>query len=248
VYASRAKRAILGRMKRPLKTPRSLVRWIFLRRRLVISRVPVELARGDPSILHSASRLTGDFFRATTLCMVAREINEKSLQGNVAELGVHRGEFASLINGCFPDRALYLLDTFEGFDRDEFDRDRREGLTSRWQPFATSIAEVEARMPHPDRVIVAKGRFPETAARIEGPFAFVSIDADLYAPTIAGLEYFCPRLVPGGYIFVHDFNQPEYRGSRKAVVEYCGRDPGMTCVPIGDWGGTAILKRHADIR
>ncbi len=225
-----------------------IVRWILWRRRLAVCRVPIVLSQGDPAILRGASRLSGDFFRAATLCVVASEINEKGLQGNVAELGVHRGEFASLINRCFPARTLYLLDTFEGFDKDEFEKDRQEGLTSRWQPFATSITEVVKRMPHPDRVVIAKGRFPGTAAQIEGPFAFASLDADLYAPTIAGLEYFCPRLVEGGYIFVHDFNQPDYRGSRKAVVEYCRKDPGMTCVPIGDWGGTAILKRHAGTR
>lgn len=225
-----------------------LVRWIFWRRRLAVSRVPIVLSHGDPAILRGASRLSGDFFRAATLCVVAREINEKGLRGNVAELGVHRGEFASLINRCFPTRTLYLLDTFEGFDRNEFEKDQREGLTHRWQPFTTDVAEVVKRMPHADKVIIAKGHFPETAAQLEGPFAFVSLDADLYVPTIAGLEYFCPRLVEGGYAFVHDFNQPDYRGSRKAVVEYCRKDPGMTCVPIGDWGGTAILKRHAGTR
>ena len=225
-----------------------LIRWILWRRRLVVCRIPIVLSQVDPAILRGASRLSGDFFRAASLCLVAREINEKGLRGNVAELGVDRGEFASLINRCFPARTLFLLDTFEGFDKDEFEKDLQEGLTRRWQQFKTSVTEVAARMPHPDRVIIAKGRFPGTAAQIEGPFAFVSLDVDLYTPTIAGLEYFGPRLVEGGYIFVHDFNQPDYRGSRKAAIEYCERDPGITCVPLGDWGGTAILKRHAGTR
>ena len=36
-------------------------------------------------------------------------------------------------------------------------------------------------------------------------FAFVSLDTDLYKPTLAGLEFFWPRMSKGGFIFIHDF-------------------------------------------
>lgn len=43
-------------------------------------------------------------------------IYSNNISGCVAEVGVFQGEFASVINKNFPDRKLYLFDTFEGFD------------------------------------------------------------------------------------------------------------------------------------
>jgi O-methyltransferase len=219
---------------------------LLLRRQRVLARVPVQLARQDLADLRRLSSLSGDFFRASTLCMVAKEINESGLPGNAAEVGVYRGDFAFLINSFFPNRTLYLFDTFQGFGADEFEKDRKEGLTFRWQPFRTDSGQLLRRMPHPEKVIVKQGHFPDTASDLQESFVFVSLDVDLYTPTIAGLEYFYPRLVEGGYIFVHDFNHPDYMGNRKAVLEFCARNIGLSYVPIGDWGGTAILKRQVE--
>ena len=48
-------------------------------------------------------------------------------------------------------------------------------------------------------------------------YAFVSIDADLYAPTAAALPLFWDRLSPGGVIMVHDYNSTQFPGVGKAV-------------------------------
>jgi O-methyltransferase len=53
----------------------------------------------------------------SSLELVAHEIYENNVIGEVAELGVYRGDFASIINALFPDRKLYLFDTFRGFAR-----------------------------------------------------------------------------------------------------------------------------------
>ena len=37
-------------------------------------------------------------------------------------------------------------------------------------------------------------------------FSLVHLDADLYSSTLAGLEFFYPRMVPGGIIIVHDYS------------------------------------------
>ena len=36
-------------------------------------------------------------------------------------------------------------------------------------------------------------------------FALVHLDCDLYAPMRAGLEFFYPKLVPGGFMIIHDY-------------------------------------------
>lgn len=47
----------------------------------------------------------------------------KNISSSVAEAGVFRGEFAKYINQFFPDRKLYLYDTFEGFNASDMKND-----------------------------------------------------------------------------------------------------------------------------
>jgi O-methyltransferase len=70
----------------------------------------------------------------------------------------------------------------------------------------------------------------------------VSLDVDLYKPTLAGLEYFYPRLSVGGCIFIHDYNNRRFKGVRKAVEEFTDAT-GATLVQLPDFAGTAILSK-----
>ena len=66
-----------------------------------------------------------DYVRIKTLELIARRL--ANVPGAVAELGVYRGQFASCMNRLFPERTLYLFDTFEGFDPEELERGFRRG-------------------------------------------------------------------------------------------------------------------------
>ena len=101
-------------------------------------------------------------------------------------------------------------------------------------------------MPFPDQCIPVKGFFPESAKGIEDSFVLVSLDADLYDPIYAGLHFFFPRLVKGGYILIHDFNNDNYKGARKAVEQFCS-EQGLNFVPLPDSGGSAIIANNACI-
>jgi O-methyltransferase len=97
------------------------------------------------------------------------------------------------------------------------------------------------RMPHPEKVVVRKGYFPVTLEGLEERFALVSLDVDLYKPTLAGLGYFYPRLSVGGCIFIHDYNSSRYKGVRKAVDEYT--EANGTLVQPPDFAGTVVLPK-----
>ena len=184
-----------------------------------------------------------DYIRLSTLELVSHEINKKQLQGSVAELGVYKGKFARYINQYFPDRSLYLFDTFEGFDSRDVQGEKSHQYSSGDQDFSdTSVEAVLKLMPHSEKCVPIKGFFPESARELDVPFAFVSIDADLYEPIYNGLVYFYPRLVAGGYIFVHDFNNDNYKGSRSAVEQYC-KEQHLNYLPLPDSGGSAILVK-----
>lgn len=184
-----------------------------------------------------------DYIRLATLELASAEINRKNIRGNVAELGVFKGRFARYINGYFKDRTFYLFDTFEGFDDRDIQREKTENFSTGSQDFSdTSIQAVLKQMPYPEKCIPVKGFFPETARDIDDRFVFVSLDADLYEPIYAGLAFFFPKLAEGGYIFVHDFNNDHYKGTRKAVEQYCS-EQNIGFVPLPDSGGSVILTK-----
>jgi len=182
-----------------------------------------------------------DYIRLSTLELASNEINNKSLEGNVAELGVYKGKFARYINQYFPDRILYLFDTFEGFDVRDVEKEKQKNFSNGEQDFSdTSIDAVLKRMPFPKQCKPVKGFFPESTKGIEDKFVFVSLDADLYEPIYHGLQFFYPRLLHGGYIFIHDFNNDGYKGSRQAVEQFCS-EQNINFVPLPDAGGSAVI-------
>ena len=184
-----------------------------------------------------------DYVRYATLGLCAQEILRKNVAGNVAEVGVYKGDFAKRLNQLFPQRQLYLFDTFAGFADQDVATEVAAGFSAGNQNFAdTSVESVLAQMPFPQQCVVKKGFFPATAAGVDDIFCFVSLDADLYDPLLEGLRFFYPRLVPGGFIFVHDFNNDGYKGARQAVLDFC-QSQSLSFIPLPDSGGTAVLSK-----
>ena len=196
--------------------------------------------------MEKLSNLTSrDYIRVCSLASVAEEIYTNSVYGNVAELGVYQGDFAKHINTAFPDKNLYLFDTFEGFNEKDkfFDIDR--GFSSAIEDFSdTNVDLVLKKMAHPKKAIVRAGYFPESVLEADRSetFSFVSIDADLYKPIYDGLQFFYPRLGRGGYIFIHDYNNKDYPGVKTAVRKYCSEE-GINCFPLVDPCGTAVITK-----
>ena len=90
-----------------------------------------------------------DYFRYSSLELAAKEINEniisKGRKENIAELGVWQGDFAQYINQLFPNQKLYLFDTFEGFDKRNFDKE--DNLSILFMTITTFLYAAESRKP-----------------------------------------------------------------------------------------------------
>ncbi|MBL7790078.1 MAG: methyltransferase [Chitinophagales bacterium] len=184
-----------------------------------------------------------DFVRYGSLELCANEIKLKNVRGNLAEVGVYKGNFSEKLNKLFPERKLYLFDTFEGFDKRDILAEIMDNYSTGEQNFSnTSVELVLSKMINKENCIVKKGFFPETTAGLEDSFCFVSLDADLYQPIYEGLHFFYPKLELGGYIFIHDFNNEGYKGAREAVVKFCA-ELKIGYTPIPDNGGTAIISK-----
>ena len=173
-----------------------------------------------------------------------RYIHERNIKGAVAELGVYKGAFAAYLSTMLPDRKIYLFDTFSGFsEKDQAEKETNIiGGVAAHDFSDTSVQEVLSAMPVKDAVVIKKGWFPETAHGVDDTFCFVSLDADLYAPILAGLEFFYPRLEKGGYIFIHDFESFRYPGCKRAVLEFCEKN-GISFVPILDRCASVIITK-----
>jgi O-methyltransferase len=184
-----------------------------------------------------------DYVRYSTLGLCYEEIIRRQVEGSIAELGVYKGDFAKRLNSLFPHRNIYLFDTFQGFNETDVEVEKDNRFSEGDQDFSdTSIESVLAKMKYPEKCIVKKGKFPDTATGVNDSFCFVSIDADLFAPIFSGLQFFYPKLEKGGFIFIHDFNNDQYKGSRQAVMEYC-QEQGIGYIPIPDSCGTVVLTK-----
>jgi O-methyltransferase len=183
-----------------------------------------------------------DYIRLSSLEFVAEEIKQRDIAGNIAELGVYRGEFAKIMNLLFFDKKLYLFDTFEGFNKKDMQIEEDNNFSDIRDNFSqTNIDIVMGKMEYPENCIVKKGYFPDTIIDVNDNFCFVSIDCDLYLPVYEGLRYFYPRLNRGGYIFVHDYNNDKkYKGAKKAVTQFA-MEQDLFFFPLSDRFGTAVF-------
>lgn len=190
-----------------------------------------------------------EYIRYRTFELAAEELKKlKDQNWNVAELGVFKGAFSRLINMKFKDKLLYMFDTFEGFDIDEGKREMNAGNCDEnfIEYFSKNNVDMVIKsMPYKDKCIIRKGLFPKTAEGLEAErYGFVSLDVDFGESTLLGLEYFYPRLIENGYIFVHDYNHTSLVGVKQAIEKYEKKNNFiLKKVPLSDSNGTLIITK-----
>ncbi len=177
--------------------------------------------------------------------LISKEVYQQKLEGAIAEVGVFRGINASVLNYFFPDRRLFLFDTFEGFDPRDIEIENGLGFEVSEYPgrtfTKTNTGLVMSRLSHKENIIIRKGWFPESAIGLEDEtFCYVFLDANLYHPIYKGLHWFYERLTSGGYIVVDLYNWEEYPGPKKAVCDF-SKEIGINYIPIPDRTGCVVF-------
>jgi hypothetical protein len=141
----------------------------------------------------------------------------RRLEGAMAEAGVFAGGSARLICEAKGDRPLHLFDVFETLQSSaavaqpgSVAREVHEHFGHVHAPRST-VERVLAGYPE---VHIHVGVLPESAGVVAAEsFSFVHHDVDLARSTLALLEFFRPRLLPGGIIVGDDYHTAAVRGA-----------------------------------
>jgi hypothetical protein len=119
------------------------------------------------------------------------------------------------------DRRTLMLDTFAGMPPPSvFDAARRAGEFRPPADQAEAIRRQAAALGVAGQVEVHAGLFADTFARLaprQLRFAFVHIDANIYAGTLDACAFTVPRVAPGGAIVFDDYSGVCDLGARLAI-------------------------------
>gem|GEM_PF-585356 len=193
---------------------------------------------------HNKFNNSGDVTRLWSFILNIKQILAENIPGDFAELGVWRGNTASVLAhyASKANRNVYLFDTFEGFDAKEL-KGIDEGVRNRFTN--TSLSMVKDVIGKPSEVCeFVQGHFPSTVSddHKKKTFSIVSLDCDLYEPTKAGLEFFYPLMPRGGLLLLHDYSSMQWPGSKKAIDEFCIRNEEYVIL-MPDKSGSAFIRK-----
>ena len=188
--------------------------------------------------------LQSDMTRFYQFSLVFEQLIKERVDGDLMELGTYQGRTATMLAQMARrlERTLHVLDTFEGFDQRDITGPDASARTGTFND--TSLEAVRARVGE-EAVRYVKGYFPETASQLppDGRYCLVHIDCDLYTPITSALEYFYPRMAPGGFIIVHDYASPSWAGAERAVDEFFATKP-ESIIPMPDGAGSAMVRKQ----
>jgi O-methyltransferase len=197
-----------------------------------------------PPFVHPLAKIirnSGDPVRYGSLALAIAGIEREGIPGAIAEVGVWRGDSSRLIHLQVPHRTLHLFDTFNGFPSCDLENAKS---ADRIRFRKTSVELVKSRLGNTDNVIIHVGRFPDTATGQEHQtYSLVSIDLDVYKPTLAALDFFYPRISPRGYCFIHDYNSPESDCAIKRATATFFCDKAELLIELPDTWGSVMFRK-----
>lgn len=151
-----------------------------------------------------------------------------TLDGDFAEFGCYRGDTSIELQKILQSQAqnekhLWLYDSFAGLpEKSPEDLSPAGDAFKQGELFVTKREVIEKFKRRNLRLPIIKKAFFEDLNETDLPekIAFAFLDGDLYQSIKTSLKLASPRMVKGGVLVVHDYNNPELPGSAKAVDEF----------------------------
>lgn len=183
-------------------------------------------------VAHDEPSARGTANVGLVLDLLARTL---AVPGDVAECGVYRGSTLvpiALETRRTTRRRVFGFDSFQGFDDtvaiDVALGGQSDG-TRRLHGFDdTSLGLVQRKLQWlglESTATLVPGYFADTLARFgDRRFAFVHLDCDLYQSYKDCLEFFWPRVSPGGIVLFDEYDDPSWPGCNLAIDEFVARE------------------------
>lgn len=155
---------------------------------------------------------------------IGRLLAARGIEGATAECGSRFGKSSFFLLSGLDDaeRPHHLFDSFEGLSESTEEDRAQEGIRA-WSAGEMSVDEQVAREKLADfpQCRFHKGWIPDRFEDVDGEsFACVHIDVDLHQPTHDTLEFFWPRLSPGGIIVSDDYGLATCPGVKHAFDDF----------------------------
>lgn len=189
----------------------------------------------DGRFLNIMRTVDGHTLLDTVRCYMLYQfgLQTEHLPGDIAEVGVYRGGTAMLLARVTENsgKEIHLFDTFSGMPPVDPEKD----LHACGDFGDTSVNEVKKYLSEVGHVRFFPGFFPDTAVSLsDKTFSLVHVDADIYQSVKDCLEFFYPRLTPGGIMVCDDYGFPTCPGARLAVDGFFQSKAEVPCyLPTG---------------
>jgi len=150
-----------------------------------------------------------------------------SLEGDIVECGVWRGGYSIFLSKLFPNKNIWVCDSYEGCQDPSKGNYYYEGERHRLGMYAVSLDEVKNNFKSFDaldesRVKFLKGWVKDTLPTADiDKISLLRIDVDSYSATLEVLDELYDKVVEGGYIIFDDFCLSE---SFDALKSFLGRE------------------------
>lgn len=180
------------------------------------------------------------------------------LPGWQAECGCWKGLSSYMLNhqskrmnSTHDGSGFVVVDSFEGLseptpeDREIYGRipNPIAGKYARAGKYKSTQEAVRKTLSEFPGIEYFQGWIPEILTHLpERTYSFVHIDLDLHDPIRGAIDYFFPRLVPGGVLVLDDYGSIGWPGAMKAGDEGAAAC-GETLLPLSS--GQAILVRRS---
>jgi O-methyltransferase len=155
-----------------------------------------------------------------------------AVDGDVVEFGCYNGDtslqLGRMLKRFGSDKELWLYDSFEGLPEKTEEDVSMLGKGFRTGALRAGRNELLRRFRRADLTMpmVVKGWFEELDAVRDVPaeIAFALLDGDYYSSIQVSLGLVAPKLVAGGVIMVHDYDNEALPGVKRAVGEFLGHN------------------------
>ena len=158
------------------------------------------------------------------------------IEGTIVECGVGWGRslfaFAACQRALGQERRIFGFDSFEGFpdpSAEDLPGKARRGhyKTNRDSVVRFLINSGLSRASVDSSITLVPGFFADSMRTYDaGPVALLHLDVDIYSSYKETLQFFYPRVPPGGIIAFDEYQSLEkYPGARKAIDEFFGDKP-----------------------